>query len=312
MNLRAHFWTIAPSLRHGVVPLAAPSAERWTTTLPDTRYGAVSLSGLLRVREGSNACLIVVHGLGGAPDAFYCVHAARAAERQGMSCLRLALRGADRSGEDFYHAGLTSDIEAAVASAALARFSAIYVLGYSLGGHVTLRYMQAAPDPRVRAACAICAPLDLELSAQAIDQPRAALYRHAVLNGLKGIYRAVAKRRAVPTPLGRVLLARSIREWDALTVVPRFGFGSVDEYYARMSAGPRLGELTRPTLLLQVADDPMVPPWAYRRHLEHALPQLEVHSLEHGGHVGFPARVRFGESEQRVEEHALAWLMQHS
>ena len=51
------------------------------------------------------------------------VQAARAAERAGFACLRLAKSGADRDGEDFYHAGLREDVEAAVASDALRRFS---------------------------------------------------------------------------------------------------------------------------------------------------------------------------------------------
>ena len=47
---------------------------------------------------------------------------------------------ADGRGEDFYHAGLTVDLEAAIASPELARYQRILILGYSLGGHVVLRY----------------------------------------------------------------------------------------------------------------------------------------------------------------------------
>ena len=83
---------------------------------------------------------LVVHGLGSEIDAPYVVAAAQAAEARGLSCLRLYLRGADRKGEDFYHAGLTADLHAALASPTLASYDRVFVLGYSLGGHVTLRY----------------------------------------------------------------------------------------------------------------------------------------------------------------------------
>ena len=86
--------------------------------------------------------------------------AARAIAAHGWSCLRLALRGADGSGEDFYHAGLIDDLAATVDSAAFADYERIVIIGYSLGGHLALRYACEKPDSRVRAVAAICAPLE--------------------------------------------------------------------------------------------------------------------------------------------------------
>jgi predicted alpha/beta-fold hydrolase len=311
VNLAGHFWSIAPSLLHGLSARPDPHAQPWSTVLEDSRAGPITLTGRLRALPGSDACLIVVHGLGGSPDTFYCARAAAAAEHAGLSCLRLSLRGADRSGEDFYHAGLVADLQAAVQSAALAAYLRIYVLGYSLGGHVSLRYALAPGDERVRAFAAICAPLDLELSAQAIDRTGALVYRRHVLTGLKDIYSCVARRKPVPTPLARVLAARTIREWDGLTVVPRFGFGSVASYYESMSVGPCLAQLERPALLVQSTADPMVPPWTYEQHLVQLLPRLDVRRLHAGGHVGFPAEVALdGDSQAGLEDQVVRWLIQ--
>ena len=98
-------------------------------------------------------------------------------------------------------------------------------LGYSLGGHVSLRYALDVSDPRVRAVAAVCAPLDLDRSATHIDALRSFIYRRHVLDGLNEIYNAVAARSTVPTPPARVARARRMRDWDSLTVVPRFRFG---------------------------------------------------------------------------------------
>jgi predicted alpha/beta-fold hydrolase len=313
MTLAGHYWTIAPSLLHGWLPRPPPPWQPWSTVLDDPRVGAVALSGKLsaRAHDCESACLIVVHGLGGSPDANYCERAAWAAERRSISCLRLSLRGADRKGEDFYHAGLAADLEAAVASQALAGFERLYVLGYSLGGHVSLRFALATGDRRVRAVAAVCAPLDLERSAQAIDRATAFIYRRHVLAGLKDIYRAVAARRSVPTPLARVLAARALREWDSLTVVPRFGFDSAEHYYTEMSVGPRLAELQVPSLLVQSLSDPMVPPWTYEPHLARPAPKLEVHRVPTGGHVGFPERVKLSDAaESALEPQLIDWLLQ--
>lgn len=312
-SLSGHFWTIAPALRHRARPATAPVAVPWSVDLADPEVGTVRLRGLFRDAPGSDAAVVVVHGLGGTTATHYCSSAARAADAIGVACLRLALRGADREGDDFYHAGLIADVHAALASPELARFSRLYVLGYSLGGHVSLRYAldgAGAREPRVRAVAAVCAPLDLELAARHIDSPGASLYRHHVLTGLKEMYAAVARRRPVPTPLSRVRSVRSIREWDELTVVPRFGFASAESYYSQMSVGPELHRLGVPALLIEYLDDPMVPPWTYSAHLGKTRPFLEARSLPRGGHVGYPARTHLGEQGPAgVESQVLTWLL---
>jgi predicted alpha/beta-fold hydrolase len=274
-----------------------------------------ALRGLFRDVPGSDAAVVIVHGLGGSTRTHYCGSAARAADALGVACLRLALRGAECDGEGFYHAGLTGDVEAALASPELARFARLFVLGFSLGGHITLRYaLEGAKkhDPRVRAVAAVCAPLDLELGAQHIDSPAAYVYRRHVLGGLKAMYRALAERGSVPTPLPRALAVRSLREWDELTIVPRYGFGSPERYYAQMSAGPELHRLALPALLVQQPDDPMVPPWTYRAHLDRPLARLEQRLIRAGGHVGYPANTSLGEpGPLGVEAQVLSWLLKH-
>jgi predicted alpha/beta-fold hydrolase len=314
-TLAGHFWTIAPVVRHRLSPRVAPVSTPWELALDDARYGTVMLRGLLRDVPGSDAAVVIVHGLGGTFENHYCISAALAAEQLGVSSLRLALRGADRDGEDLYHAGLAADLHAVLRSPALARFTRLYVLGFSLGGHVTLRAALTAAserDPRLRAVAAICAPLDLELSAVHIDGPRARIYRRHVLTGLKEMYEAVARRRELPTPLERVLAVRTIREWDALAIVPRFGFGTVERYYAEMSVGPALAQLALPALLAQHRADPMVPPHAYERHLARKPDALELRWLPAGGHVGYPSDVSLGEQGPLgVEAQAISWLLRH-
>src|SRR4051812_2692912 len=115
-HFAGHWWTLAPSFMHSVRPAPAPEARAWSTTVsrdvPEGR-APVRLSGMLRDRNNADALVVIVHGLGGALDSHYVVRAARELDAHGFSTLRLALRGADRSGEDFYHAGLASDLEAA-------------------------------------------------------------------------------------------------------------------------------------------------------------------------------------------------------
>ena len=312
MTWNAHYWTIVPHALPRILRLKAPPSVPWAGKVMDPVTGSVNLSGRLRRKTGEGTLLLVVHGLGGHDSSVYALRAALAAERAGLDCLRLNLRGADRSGEDFYHAGLTQDISAALASPALASYHRILLLGYSLGGHVVLRYAVGEPDRRVGAAAAVCAPLDLDGCCASIDRPGLWLYRRYLLAGLKDIYAEVAARRPVPIPTGQARRIRTIRAWDDAIVAPRHGFKSAADYYARMSVGPRLRELKIPSLLVAAAHDPMVPWHTLRPWVEAASPspRLTVIKVKEGGHVGFPARLHMEQdAPPGLESQVVGWLL---
>lgn len=316
-QLFGHLWTIGPSLRHRARPWTAPPAEPWSTTLEDPEVGTLVLRGALHRHQGpepARGLCVAIHGLGGTIDSHYMIRTARAAAAAGLDCLRLALRGADRLGADFYHAALTADVEAALRSPELAGYRDLYVLGYSLGGHLALSHALAPSDARLRAVASVCAPLDLAAAGAAIDHPRAAVYCGHVLDGLKQIYTAVARCRPVPTPLASVLRVQTIRAWDRLAVVPRFGFVSVDHYYQSVSIGPRLAGVQVPALVLSARADPMIPASTIAPHVER-LPELVTHRwLDSGGHVGFPGglQIGLGEAPPGLPAQVLGWLQRQA
>lgn len=275
--------------------------------------GKLTLHGKLRDRPGSDGCLIIIHGLGGTTDAFYCIKAAKAAEELGLSTLRFALRGADRHGEDFYHGGLTADLEATIASPELARYKHIYVMGYSLGGHMTLRYGLAPTDPRVRALVAISPPLDLSKTADAVDHPRSRAYRYHILRAVNEIYRAVDDNHRLSPSANEVQAAKTMREWDGLAVATRHGFNGAEGYYSTMSVGPLLNSIQLPTFILHSNQDPMIPPSTYEHLLKGAMHNITFSGIPMGGHVAFPGRVRLGLDAKPTAEHqCIAWMLQRA
>jgi predicted alpha/beta-fold hydrolase len=304
MSFRGHLWTVAPLVRHYLRPARFLEAGPWETALEDPQVGAVRLSGWLREVPGSGEILVLVHGLGGGTESRYLGGGVAAAEAAGISSLRINLRGSDRRGEDFYHAGLTADLHAALACGELRRYERIYVLGYSLGGHLTLRLGAEAGDPRLAAVAAICSPLDLAMSQREIDSALRWPYRRYLLKGLLDIYAAVAARHPVPLPVEQARRIRTIREWDDRVVAPRHGFADAADYYARESVAPRLPGLRVPALLLASEWDPMVPVHTVRAALDalpRPAPRLEVRWIAAGGHDSFPRAL---EVDRRVVE----WL----
>lgn len=308
-RLAGHLWTVLPTVRHRILPRPAPESVPWQTVVEDAAMGPITLHGRYRHVHGARSLVVLVHGLGGHPDSAYMVEAARAAERAGMACLRLGLRGADGSGEDFYNAGLTADLHAALADAACQGYDRVYALGFSLGAHVALKAAVEGFEASVDAVAAICPPLDLAAVQRVLDSPRCYVYREYILRELRAMYRQCAERGRVPTPWERVRMVRTLREWDALTVVPRFGFCDVDDYYATQSIGPRLDGLKTPALLMAARHDPMIPHFTVEPMLDAPPELLEVRWLGVGGHVFFPPDIDLGQGPAPgVVDHALAWL----
>lgn len=309
MNWRGHFWTLGPYLRYNLLPPEVPEWQPWETNVDDEVVGKIQLSGRLSRGFGSRTLVVVVHGLGGSATSYYALNAAAAAARAGIDNLRLNLRGADRSGADYYHAGLIADLDAALSSPALRAYERILLLGYSLGGNMILRYLAAAPDPRVQAAAVVCAPIDLKRSARSIDQPRGAFYRRHVLKALKEIYRHVSLRRSVPLPLSEALRIDTIERWDDEVIAPRHGFAGAEDYWWRTSACRVLDDIRIPTLFVASEHDPMVlidtvQPWL------HNAQRLRRTVTSRGGHVGFPRKVDLGLGlEGSVEDQILRWML---
>jgi hypothetical protein len=313
MPLDGHLWTLRPWLAHQLRPARPPASEPWSAIVDDDVVGSVRIHGRLTAIAGAREGIVLVHGLGGSSDAHYMITAARAAAAAGLTTLRLDLRGAGGTGEDLYNAGLTADLRAAIASPALAACESIVVLGFSLGGHIALRYATEDVDPRVRAVAAVCPPIDLERSAAAIDQPERWVYRRHVLVSLKEMAAAVLARstrghRALPSMREVRSIAR-LRDWDEQVIAPRFGFRSAEHYYAEQSVAPRLHRLAVPALLVAATGDPMIPPDTVRPALAHRFPQLDVRWLDVGGHVGFPAELDLGlGGDLGLEPQVVRWL----
>lgn len=296
-SLAGHLWTVAPRLRP---PPPDPPSRQWSATVDDPHLGVVRLTGKLSGEPDAADALLLVHGITGCADSRYARVGAAAALARGMACLRFNLRGADRRGEDFYHAGLASDLAAALESPELAGHRRLHVLGYSLGGHLALKLAASRPVDRLAAVAAVCAPLDLAACQGEFDRPSRAVYRRYVLRGLQEIYSRVAERRPVPLPVVEARRIRTIREWDERVVAPRHGFAGADDYYRRAGVGDELGGLRVPSLLVASRRDPMVPPVTVERALERvSAPRLAVRWSAAGGHLGFPSPVRLaGDDEE--------------
>lgn len=306
-ELHGHAYTLGPRLLLGR-GLSAPPAAIWRGRCRE-QDREIEITGLYSERPDADTLVIVLHGCGGAPSSHYAVLATQHFHTRGVSVLRLAWRGADLGGEDIYHAAQTADVHAAIADPAFARYRRIWLLGYSLGGHCCLHVANETRDPRVTAIATVCPVLHLMQTNAAIDAPARALYRRYVLGGLFSNYVAYAQRGFGSTPVAEVRRATTFRDYDALTVVPRYGFASVDDYYTRACASRVVSRIEKPTLVVAARRDPMLP-WQIAEAVRPSFsPAITFRWAERGGHAGFPRDLDLGESAALgLEAQVHAWL----
>lgn len=318
-RIAGHFQTVLPAVRHRIVPNRPPEWQRWTHIYEDPESGRVELSGALsRIRDGNERLLVLVHGLGGSIESHYMAPAAQAVVDLGLDCLRLNLRGADRRPVDLYHAGLTVDLHEALRSRHLDDYRRIDFMGFSLGGHVTLKFGTEVEDERVGAVAAVCAPLDLAATVRDFDALPRFPYREYIVGGIKrNVLGILEHRNDLPGGLdaAAVRAVTRLRDFDAVTVVPRFGFEDTDHYYRSQSVVHRLQDFRRPALLLAAEDDPMISARSVRTGLAGGHGDLEVAWSDRGGHVAFPSGVDLRKqlglngAADRVEAQVVSWLL---
>ncbi|PYQ48598.1 MAG: hypothetical protein DMF78_20840, partial [Acidobacteria bacterium] len=232
--------------------------------------------------------------LGGCDAAGYAVATGQLARARGWHVVRMNMRGAGDAEAlcpRLYNAGLDGDL-LAVLGAIAGETPTVAVVGFSLGANLALLALARGGErlpSAVAGVAAVSPPLDLAACADAIDRPANRLYRSYFVRGLKAAYRRLQRLRPDLYEAGRERGVRSIREYDDRITAPYGGYPSADEYYRASSAGPLLGALALPALLLAAVDDPMVPADSVARWPLPASGLVRREMTATGGHVGFAA-----------------------
>jgi uncharacterized protein len=288
--LRRPFYDLAPwPLRQLHIPM--PDGDQLVCWL----HEPLSLNASSPSKGGGEKpLLLLLHGLTGNADSPYLRQTARLSLLQGYPVLRINLRGAGPSRaycRGMYHAGRSADLAALCAFLPrllpdLVRRGLIAV-GYSLGGNILLKFMgehaQACP---LLAGAAISAPIDLQMTSARIHHWRNRPYHQHLL---RLMCQETDHPQANLSPKQRRILPHlpSIYAYDEEILAPRNGFESANAYYQAASAGPFIGKISIPTLILQAQDDPWIPFAAYAALPWHSYPMIETFFPKYGGHVGF-------------------------
>jgi len=244
-------------------------------------------------RIGGRSAVVISHGLEGSSQGIYVKGMVRAFNRRGWDAAALNFRGC--SGEPnrlarFYHSGASEDLWHAVRHVASRGYERVALIGFSLGGNVTLKLLGELGESVpawLTGGVGISVPCDLKSSAEAMARPINRPYMRRFLIDLRSKLRA--KQARFPRELndsGYESL-RSFRDFDDRYTAPLHGFRDAEDYWARCSSRFFLDTIRCRTLLLNAADDPFLAPECFPGELAERHEWVHLEAPRHGGHVGF-------------------------
>ncbi len=278
----AHLETIYPALLRRV-PLQAYTRERIAT--PDQDF-----LDLDWVKQDAGRLVIISHGLEGNSQRSYIKGMARMCLANNFDVLTWNYRGCSEEMNRelrFYHSGATDDVGVVVNHAIACGYTNITLIGFSLGGNLTLKYIgEQQPPKEVKKAVAFSVPLDLHSSCIQISRPSNRIYSERFLKSLKKKIITKAAFRKELDIKGIDAIA-SLIEFDDQFTAPIHGFKNAVDYYTQSSSLQFLTRITIPTLIINAQNDPFLSKDCYPAAALHDHPFAKFESPAYGGHVGF-------------------------
>lgn len=272
-----------------------PELRRQELELPDGDITAVDWMVAADELPGTAPLLVILHGLEGSAGSSYARMLMEAAFETGWRSCVLHFRDCGDYTNRLprrYHAGETNDLRYFLETLHKSPESPenagpLLAVGYSLGGNVLLKYLgESGDDTPLRAATAVCVPLNLHECAEALNQGFSKTYQRHLLKRMKSSMARKFDRHTAAFDWDKALQAKTFAEFDDLVTAPLHGFTGMQDYYDRCSSVRFLGGIERPTLVINALDDPFMTPEVIPdadRLSEHVT--LEVAAA--GGHVGF-------------------------
>jgi uncharacterized protein len=278
----AHLETIYPALLRKV---EAPAYWRERINTPDDDF--LDLDWL---KNDAKQLVIISHGLEGNSHRPYIRGMARAFFSNHWDVLAWNYRGCSEEmnrNRRFYHSGATDDLDCVVQHALANGYQRIALIGFSLGGNLTLKYLgEASRSEAIESAVTFSVPIHLHSSCSKISQPGNWLYSHRFLKSLKDKVKRKAMIRA-DIDIEGIDTIKTLQAFDDRYTSQLHGYRDAVEYYTHCSSLQFLTDIKVPTLLVNAQNDPFLSTECYPHTLLKSHPHVTFESPAHGGHVGF-------------------------
>lgn len=302
-----HLQTMYPTLFRRT-PKAEPVPERLQTADGDF----IDIDWHYSQRQNSSGLVVVSHGLEGHSRKKYPLGMASYLSRNGWDVICLNFRCC--SGEPnllprFYHSGVTDDLHQVLCHGLSKGYKHAALLGFSMGGNQTLKYLGENPDlvpEELQAAITFSVPCILDdavaIMGKSINRP----YMKYFMTGLRQKIKEKAVRFPDLIDIEGLDQMQTFEPFDDKYTAPLHGFRNAADYYKRCSSAQFLSSIKVPTLLVQAQNDPFLSLSCYPIETSEKSEKLFLEMPDFGGHVGFIGN--WLESAYWSEKRALAFL----
>jgi len=304
MNFRSHYQTIAPNFFRSITV----NYRRERIHTPDGDF--LDMDWL--DHPTSRQLVVLSHGLEGDSSRVYIASAARYFLKHGWNVLAWNCRscsGEMNHTEKLYSHGQTEDLATTVDHAlGTGKYDRVVLIGYSMGGNLTLKYLGELGDDRPRQishGIAFSAPVYIEHSADSLDRRDNFIYRTKFRRSL--LKKILAKESQFPgrVDASAIKKVKRWRDFDLHFSAKIGGYDNVKDYYHYLSSGNFVAGTTVPVLIVNAKNDPIVPPACSPHELARTHPLITLEQPDWGGHVGFALR---GKPHNWMDERALQFI----
>ena len=253
-------------------------------------------------RVGSKKLVVILHGLEGSSESKYMQALSLVLRDREIDSVSVNFRGC--SGEpnrllSSYHSGKTSDLaEVFHYLEENCDYEEFYLVGYSLGGNMALKYLgegRSDVPSKLQAAVAVSVPCDLRGSSEEISKFWNAVYMQRFLISLKK--KTLKKMELFPEARlerERLLKVNNFLDFDNLYTAPVHGFKDAFDYWQRNSCTQFLPGIKIPSLLITATDDPFLSETCYPFKEASAHKFFHLEATRFGGHVGYNSELSHG------------------
>ena len=268
-----------------------PKLRREELELPDGDVTAIDWLIESEPLPPTAPLLVILHGLEGSAESAYARMLMDTAYHLGWHCCVMHFRDCGDYRNRLprrYHAGETNDVRYFVNElTASEQFGPIVAVGYSLGGNVLLKYLGESGDTSpLRAAAAVCAPLNLHKCSDALNTGFSKIYQYHLIRRMKKAVKRKFDRHTAAFDWDKAMAAKTFDEFDDAVTAPLHGFAGRQDYYDRCSSVNFLKDITKPTLIVNALDDPFMTP-AVIPPAELLSDAVTLEVSDQGGHVGY-------------------------
>jgi predicted alpha/beta-fold hydrolase len=254
----------------------------------------------------SNRVVILLHGLEGNAHRPYIRGSAKQFNVCGIDACAVNHRGC--SGEPnrlwrSYHSGATEDLEAVINHILKnKKYTNIYIMGFSLGGNMALKYLgegRSIPH-EIKGAIAISVPCNLYGSLLELLKPKNKLYAKRFMKHL--LEKLRAKQLLFPDRISDSDIAKinNLKDFDDIYTSRAHGFKNALDYYQKSSSLQFIHAIETPTLIINARNDSFLGDQCYPYKEAEQNNSVHFELPLYGGHVGFYSEKNITYTEKRA------------